>query len=356
MGKQTLLQLAFPSNGNENIAGHLASLKIDGMRAFWDGGITRGLPKEQVPWANTTKDARFIEAQVSTGLWSRYGHVIYAPDWFLDLLPVAIMLDGELGMGRGLFQQTVSTVKSHDPNDPRWKKVVYRIFDLLTPQIVLQNRVISDEPRNYFVSLWGADKWAIERGAKVFHGLIAETEYARLCEMYPVTSGWGDLQLRVAVLEQIKLPQSLLGAWAEANKMMEAEVKLGGEGIIIRHPAATYETERSHYLIKGKPYSDMDGEVIGWKAGEIGKGMKLYGSMGSLILRIANGKTVNCPGFDDAERALTPEQRQQAYSSPGGDFYTGTPVFPLGTVVTFKYRELTVAGVPKELRYYRKRD
>src|SRR3954467_2589469 len=70
------------------------SEKYDGLRAYWDG----------------------------CELWSRQGHLIYAPKYFVAELPNDIALDGELWVGRGKFEETVSIVRSETPDD-RWKKV-----------------------------------------------------------------------------------------------------------------------------------------------------------------------------------------------------------------------------------------
>ena len=51
----SFLQLADTYNPDKHkIAGYLVSEKLDGTRCFWDGGITRGIPTDQVPWASTT--------------------------------------------------------------------------------------------------------------------------------------------------------------------------------------------------------------------------------------------------------------------------------------------------------------
>lgn len=355
MAKATLLQLAHTAKGDELICGWMLSRKLDGMRCFWDGGITTGLPKAQVPWANTSKDDRYIETQHATGLWSRYGHVIHAPAWFTDRLPHGIMLDGEIGCGRGTFQETTSIVKSLTKDD-RWQKVCYRIFDLLSPNIVMQERLIEDDPRNYHVFIRNVDTWAVERGAKHIPNLTFATEYAQLTELFPIADGWGDTMLPIAVLEQHRLPTDCGRAWSIARQFMDEEVALGGEGVMVRHPTARYETERSHYILKCKPEQDMEGTVIGFVTGKNGKDGKLLGMMGSLVLQLDDGKTVKCAGFTNPERSLTPDQRSTAYIMPGIQFDGGTPVFPKGTRITFTYRELSRDGIPKEPRYKRKDD
>jgi DNA ligase 1 len=65
------------------------SEKYDGLRAYWDGNR----------------------------LWTRQGHPISAPDYFLADLPNDIALDGELWVDRGKFEETVSIVRSETPDE-----------------------------------------------------------------------------------------------------------------------------------------------------------------------------------------------------------------------------------------------
>src|ERR1700745_3678124 len=76
------------------------SEKYDGLRGYWDG----------------------------RKLWSRNGNLIHAPDYFLAELPRDIALDGELWIGYGKFEETVSIVRSETPDD-RWKRVHFMVFD-----------------------------------------------------------------------------------------------------------------------------------------------------------------------------------------------------------------------------------
>ena len=76
------------------------SEKYDGMRGFWDG----------------------------KALWTRGGKPIHAPEYFLAELPKGIALDGELWLGRGNFEDTMSTVRRQTP-DPRWRQIRFMVFD-----------------------------------------------------------------------------------------------------------------------------------------------------------------------------------------------------------------------------------
>ena len=144
MNRRELMMLAHPLDLKKHrIAGRLMSEKIDGQRAWWDGGISRGILARDVPYANTAKDARLVNKYYNaTGLWSRYGKVIHAPDWWLDDMP-NFSLDGELWMGPGTYQHLRSVVGKHEGTDA-WINVKYHVFDWPTYQELFQEgRVVS---------------------------------------------------------------------------------------------------------------------------------------------------------------------------------------------------------------------
>jgi hypothetical protein len=72
-------------------------------------------------------------------------------------------------------------------------------------------------------------------------------------------------------------------------------------------------------------------------------------------------------GFTDAEREMSfhPRPGVQVITADAmeGELFPGrevsdywyNPTFPIGSTVSFKYRELTRDGLPKEARYWRKR-
>ena len=121
MAKREFLMLAHDCDKQERTVRSqtwFKSEKLDGMRAFWDGGVTRG------------KMPQFTKGLVATGLWTRYGKIIYAPGSWLDTLP-PIPLDGELCLGRNRFQELVSIVKQKIKPDPvKWATVQYKCFDI----------------------------------------------------------------------------------------------------------------------------------------------------------------------------------------------------------------------------------
>ena len=131
MARREFLQLADHYDPHKHdVAGWFVSEKLDGTRCFWDGGISRGLPTEQVPWASIidpkTGQKKAKIKPVATGLWSRYGNPIMAPDWWLNQLP-SCPLDGELWAGRGKFQLCRSICGGDTP-DERFDKIVFAVY------------------------------------------------------------------------------------------------------------------------------------------------------------------------------------------------------------------------------------
>ncbi len=132
---------------------------------------------------------------------------------------------------------------------------------------------------------------------------------------------------------------------------------------MLRNPGSFWVPQRSRQLLKAKGMLDAEAEVIGYVFGRAtDKGSKLLGLMGAMIVKW-NGRIFELSGFTDEERWLMEKGKASDHSAyefgtehPGervpDSFHN--PKFPVGSQVTFKYRELSDAGVPKEARYMRK--
>lgn len=106
------------------------------------------------------------------------------------------------------------------------------------------------------------------------------------------------------------------------EKLAEIE-SLGGEGLMLRQPSSLYEVGRSSTLLKVKTFFDAEATVVDHSAG---KG-KHKGRLGALIVQLDDGTEFNVgTGFSDAQRESPPE---------------------IGSTITFRYQELTDAGVPR---------
>ena len=352
--KREFLMLAQTYNPKKHgCAGWMLSEKIDGLRCFYDGGISRGTPAARIPWANTEKHARYKTEQIASGLWTRYGQPIQAPDWFLDALP-PVMLDGELYSGRGNFQKVVSTVKRLEPFDDQWRDIRYVVFDAPRADEVFADGEIKNT--NFKKVFSGIQ--VTETGPPKGAGFASRYKWLKALHFDQV--GW-------EVLYQVQLPFKTSEAVAAIEVALDTIVAEGGEGVIMKSPSNLWVPERSHTMLKHKACNDAEGTVIGYTWGrETDKGSKLLGLMGALILRQDNGKTLELSGFTDAEREMgwvsldscRPLKGISEYGSehPGEVCCDAVhnPMFPRGSRITYRYRELTDDGISKEARFFRK--
>jgi len=225
------------------------SEKYDGLRGYWDG----------------------------RKLWSRNGNLIHAPDYFLAELPRNIALDGELWIGYGKFEETVSIVRSEKPDD-RWKRVHFMVFD--APQA----------------------KGTFEQRMQFLRATLPE----------------GNQFVRVVAQERCNGVTQLR---AERDRVR----RLGGEGLMLRQPESIYEAARSATLLKVKPYDDAEATVI---AHEPGQG-KYRGKLGALRVRTDEGKEFSVgSGFTDAQRESPPAVGTVITYRFRGSTAEGLPRFP----------------------------
>ncbi|WP_422927146.1 DNA ligase [Singulisphaera sp. PoT] len=107
---------------------------------------------------------------------------------------------------------------------------------------------------------------------------------------------------------------------------------LGGEGLMLRQPGSKYEVGRSMTLLKIKSFLDAEARVI-----EHVKGAGRHkGRLGALLVEMANGTRFSVgTGFSDAERESPPA---------------------IGALISFRYQELSDAGVPRFPSYLGVRD
>jgi DNA ligase 1 len=98
---------------------------------------------------------------------------------------------------------------------------------------------------------------------------------------------------------------------------------LGGEGLMLRQPGSVYEAGRSSTLLKIKSFRDAEAVVL---SHEPGKG-RFKGLLGALGVQLPDGTEFYVgTGFSDAQRMSPP---------------------PVGSMITFRYQELSDGGVPR---------
>jgi len=366
MAKREFLQLAHKRQNKHGVAGLWWSEKIDGRRAFWDGGISRGFAKSEIPWANLLKDERYVKEQYATGLWSRYGNVIHAPEWWLDALP-KIPLDGELWNGlriQGNRQRILSITQKIEPIDWEWKNIKLMAIESPPLEVLFSDGLI--DTINYKKVFKDIPEWIAKQHFQydriIPPEMIFRSNYYILNQYLPNNPS-------AIVIKQSQLDFSTSIAEAQLEAINTHITKQGGEGVIIRNPDRFWESARSHNILKVKKYDDAEAKVIGYVTGrETDKGSKLLGLMGAMIVEW-NGKQFELSGFTDTERRLItkgriPDKSQFEMIDIAEDWARKNPEtkcpewiealqFPRGTIVTFKYRGLTGDGIPNEASYWR---
>jgi len=335
-----------------NVSGWYLSEKLDGTRCLWDGGLSRGIPTREVPWASILHPKTHFEKAkikpVATGLWSRYGNPINAPSWFLNLLP-PMMLDGELWAGHGNFQLCRSIVAQDNP-DERWGDINFAVFSTPHPDNFAFDGVIKN-PQMYCVI--NADKIGafIRRRNEELGGQFLRVQDGATFEEELVCLRDALEGNQIYLHNQRKLPEN---PQKVIEEYLEKIIAAGGEGVVLRDPTSQWEPRRVRTLLKYKPLSDDEGTIVGFTAG---KG-KYLGMIGALILNY-NGKRLELSGLTDEKRAFADKMMVEwAKNNPGEDtpYWVEGRHIKLKQVVTFKYRELSDDGIPKEARFSRNRE
>jgi len=204
------------------------SEKYDGVRAHWDGQrlLTRG------------------------------GVVIQPPAWFTAGWPKDAM-DGELWMGRGRFEDTVSAVRRQQPDETAWQQVRFMVFDLPTHPGPFDERL------------------------QAYQALVERLQQA-----------WVQA-----------VPQERIDSHAELSQRLDDMVRAGGEGLMLHRGAALYRAGRSDDILKVKTHEDAEARVVGH---EPGKG-RLKGRVGALWVETPQGRRFRLgSGLSDAQRASPP--------------------------------------------------
>ena len=252
----------------QNVGGWLASEKLDGVRAYWDGRNLR----------------------------SRNGKILAAPEgWSAHFPPFA--LDGELYTARGEFEKIQSIVMDKTPSATAWSEIKFYVFDV----------------------------------PEASGGLLE-----RLSELEKFIAKNPQAGQNLKIIKQVKVKDN-----SEFEAFAEAVIAKGGEGAVVREPNAPYERKRSKNALKYKKFKDAECEVI-----SINKGRGKYaGLMGSVtcqslgaagsnpdeqndeLLQPASGVKFKIgSGFSDEERANPPK---------------------IGSIITYKYQNLTAKGLPR---------
>lgn len=348
--------------GKTDPSGMYISEKLDGSRVWWDGGITRGLPTIEVPWANIMNPKKPGELKrkikpISTGLWSRYANPVIAPDCWLNNLP-PMFLDGELFAGRGNFQ-TLRSIVAKDVADPEeWRNVTFAVFGTPAPEDVFRAGEIKNAQFHLEINPTTIQNFINNRRESGtvddFFGYAPTRTFEQELHMLQ-----GALTGEMCYLHQQTMLSSKRSEAEEGmEKFMGYVLNEGGEGIMLRAPQSIWTPKRVSSLLKLKPFTDDQGTVTGFVSGrQTNLGSKLRGLIGAVILDY-KGKRLELSGFTDEERKFDDKDgalSNYAYENPGVDMpsgFQGTH-FKVGDTIEFRYRELSDDLIPKEARFLR---
>lgn len=246
--------ISFTKELEGKIANYLISEKLDGVRAYWDG----------------------------KQLYFRSGRVINVPTWFIENFP-AHPVDGELWMGRALFESLSGAVRRQIPQNDEWRKIHYCLFELPHAKGDFRTRFIALE--------------------KIVHAL------------------------QIPWLSVI--PQERLSTVEQLEAKLKQIALQKGEGLVLHKSDALFQAGRTDDVLKLKPQHDAEAKVIAILPGR----GKYDGMMGALLVETKNGQRFKLgTGFDDAMRKNPPS---------------------IGTVLTYRYRDLTANGLPKFVSFIR---
>jgi DNA ligase-1 len=204
------------------------SEKYDGLRGFWNGQqlLTRG------------------------------GEVVVAPGWFTEDWPAEPM-DGELWIGRGRFEEALSTVRRQTPMDDAWRRVRFMVFDLPAHPGHFTERI------------------------RAYQALVRQ-----------LNQPWVQA-----------VAQERVNSHAELMARLDRLVKAGGEGLMLHRGDSLYRAERNDDLLKVKTHEDAEARVLQHLPGQ----GRHTGRMGSLLVETPEGVRFRLgTGFTDAQREHPP--------------------------------------------------
>tara|TARA_B110001450_G_scaffold42652_1_gene38922 strand:- start:36015 stop:38231 length:2217 start_codon:yes stop_codon:yes gene_type:complete len=278
-----------------------ASEKWDGIRALWDG-------------------EKIISRGSGVGKPKVY---TYIPEWFKNILPPGIPLDGEIWIGRGLFQKTsrLSTLK---PGKSYTTEQIEKIWaGDIDPPVVFKIFDIPNDPRPF------------EKRMAFLQTVVKDRKVCWNSIMYP-----NKKIFPLQITEQVKINsmEQLINLYTKLTSE-------GAEGIMLRAPGSPYQPKRSKYMLKYKIKEDAECILREYIPGD----GKYIGMLGSLKCELmADGKPNGV--FTQIGTGLNDNQRENYNNSNSSEH------IPIGSVISFSYMEMTKEGVPRHPVYRGIRD
>ena len=124
-------------------------------------------------------------------------------------------------------------------------------------------------------------------------------------------------------------PQRRVADCAELARTLDEVVAAGGEGLMLHLASASYVGGRSDALMKLKPHLDAEAMVVGYRSGT----GRNAAQVGALEVESGDGRRFLVgSGLSDALRRTPPR---------------------IGSVITYRHRDLTPAGLPRFATFVR---
>ena len=280
--------------------GWIMSEKLDGMRCIWCKG----------------------------GLYSRKGIRLHAPAKFtaaLERLSSDVVLDGELHWGHlpgkafADYKTFFQSVGKASTVQHQWNELMFCVFDCPSAKGGIRKRL--EVARD--VLSGGSSSGAGASSSSASSASSSSSSSASVSGRYAVV-----------------LPVETCRGKSHLQTFVDRIMERGGEGCMLRHPDAEHKSGRTADLLKVKPYLDAECKVVGLRFGRLSGGTldsKLMSVLNCILLD-ENGDSTGTPFT--IENGFSMTERQGA-----------AKLFPLGTVVTFKYQSMMDCGTGPQPRH-----
>ncbi|MEP6876724.1 MAG: DNA ligase, partial [Burkholderiales bacterium] len=138
-----------------------------------------------------------------------------------------------------------------------------------------------------------------------------------------------ELAVQAAWPQLVAVEQTPVADRDALRRRLAATVAQGGEGLVLHLASAAYRAGRSDVTMKLKPELDTEAVVVAQHPGQ----GRFAGQLGALEVRAADGRQFLIgTGFSEAQRRDPPA---------------------IGSVVTYRYRDLTATGLPRFASFLR---
>ena len=252
--RREFLQIAKTFRPNlDNITGWYVSEMLEGSRCLWDGGLSRGVATEQVPWAAITNprtgEPKAKIRTIATGLWSQHGNPIIAPEWFLAKLP-PIPCDGMLWAGRGNLAECRSICAGDKP-DSRFVNMHFAIFSAPPVEYLFQTGLVKTQGMLVQIDFQEVDKWVKTYANQI--ELRALPRGSNLSQELFTLDGWTGWDEQVYPTPNSILSKDRDEALEQLDQYANQVISKGGKGVIIRDPQARWKPKKVSTCLKYRP-------------------------------------------------------------------------------------------------------